>query len=262
MVRDREQMSDVYLSPTEVARKLGVTPKALRLYERVGLLSPRRCQNGWRVYGAVEMSRLHQVLALKGLGFSLTQIAELLSSRFETLDAVLDVQERYLEHQHTRLANALALVRRARTRLAAGETLSVDDLANLTTEATMTVSRETMQEIFKPLIEKHFTPAELEEIGARRDAYPDSNADWQALMAEAKDLMRTVDPASPQAVAFARRWKTMMDAFTGGDLALALKIKTVWQDAFRDPAAAPKLPASPELFAFVGEAMKNLGKAG
>ena len=75
------------LSPTEVARRFGVSIKALRLYERRGLLKPLRSEAGWRTYGPDQIARLHQILALKGLGLSLASIGQLLASA-DTLDAV------------------------------------------------------------------------------------------------------------------------------------------------------------------------------
>lgn len=39
---------DVHLSPSETARRFGVSVKALRLYERRGLLQPLRSEAGWR----------------------------------------------------------------------------------------------------------------------------------------------------------------------------------------------------------------------
>jgi hypothetical protein len=39
-------------------------------------------------------------------------------------------------------------------------------------------------------------------------------------------------PASPAALDFARRWKAMVDGFTGGDPAIASKVKAVWNGGF------------------------------
>ena len=91
------------LSPTETARRFGVSFKALRLYERHGLLKPLRSKSGWRTYGPDQIARLHQILALKRLGLPLARIAQVLASA-DTLDAVLAVQEQ-----------ALAQFRRSRT---------------------------------------------------------------------------------------------------------------------------------------------------
>ncbi|HRD47212.1 MAG TPA: MerR family transcriptional regulator, partial [Caulobacter sp.] len=48
---------DRYLNASEAARRLGVSVKALRLYEKRGLLTPPRTGAGWRVYGPAEMAR-------------------------------------------------------------------------------------------------------------------------------------------------------------------------------------------------------------
>jgi DNA-binding transcriptional MerR regulator len=53
----------------------GVTAKALYLYERRGLLTPRRSRAGCRHYTAHELIQIERIVALKGLGLSLQQIA-------------------------------------------------------------------------------------------------------------------------------------------------------------------------------------------
>ena len=65
-----------FLSPLETARRLGVSVKALRVYEDKGLVEPVRTQAGWRAYGPEQMARLHQILALKRLGLPLKMAAK------------------------------------------------------------------------------------------------------------------------------------------------------------------------------------------
>src|SRR5262249_11370430 len=137
-----------HLSPAEVARRVGVSAKALRLYEARGLLKPLRSEVGWRTYGAGEIARLHHILALKRLGLPLAQIEELLSRRAVSLERVLAVQEEALSREEMRVSQALALVRAARGKLAEGNTLSIDDLIQLTKETTMTTRNETMKSVF------------------------------------------------------------------------------------------------------------------
>ena len=43
------------LSASDAASQLGVTTKALRLYEQRGLMAPGRTPAGYRVYGPDEM---------------------------------------------------------------------------------------------------------------------------------------------------------------------------------------------------------------
>ncbi len=40
------------ICPAEAARRLGISIKALKLYERLGLVHPLRTQKGWRLYAA------------------------------------------------------------------------------------------------------------------------------------------------------------------------------------------------------------------
>lgn len=57
-----------------------VSVKALRYYDELGLLRPARVDEftGYRYYSANQLGRLHRILAMKDMGLSLMQIAQLL----------------------------------------------------------------------------------------------------------------------------------------------------------------------------------------
>jgi len=81
---------------------------------------------------------------------------------------------------------------------------------------------------------------------------------WQELFSEAERLMASGDPATPEALDLARRWKAMVDAFTGGDPVMESKVTGVWADAFDDPHTAARLPATRAMFGFVAQSMRIL----
>jgi effector-binding domain-containing protein len=58
-----------------------VTVKTLHHYDQLGLLKPLQVDRftGYRYYGLEQLSRLNRILALKDLGFSLQQIAQVLA---------------------------------------------------------------------------------------------------------------------------------------------------------------------------------------
>jgi DNA-binding transcriptional MerR regulator len=58
---------------TELCKAFGITPRALRLYEDKGLLSPRRI-NSARVYTRRDRARLSLILRAKAIGSSLADI--------------------------------------------------------------------------------------------------------------------------------------------------------------------------------------------
>lgn len=128
------------LKAAETARRFKISTKALRLYEDMGLIRPPRTPTGWRSYGPPELARLHQVLALKSLGLSLKQIAQLIRGRVPDLDEVLRLQEAAFRARIAGDQRRLALLSAVRARLARGEDLSIDDIIQLAGE---TVSRIT-----------------------------------------------------------------------------------------------------------------------
>ena len=249
-------MSERCYSPAEVSRLMGVSPKALRLWEARGLVTPRRLASGWRVFGHAEIARLTQVLALRALGLPLGRIAELLAG--VGLDETLAAHEAVLEAQTAKAAKALATVRSARAKLAAGQALSVDDLATLAKETAMTSDTAEMGRLFKPFVERHFTEAERDAIKASAAPYDrDAVARvWDSLFAEAKALMAANDASSPRALDLARRWKEQASAFSV-DAATQAKARAVWDEAMADPDVAPRLPVDPAVFAFMRRIVKG-----
>jgi phosphoribosylaminoimidazole-succinocarboxamide synthase len=136
------RMSERYLSPSETARRLGVSVRALRLYERKGLVRPARTLAGWRVYGPAEIERLHHVLTLKSLGLSLARITQLLGGRAADLAALLALQEDVLTIRINDLQRARKAVRSARATISREGRLSLEDLIDLIRETTMTTMDE------------------------------------------------------------------------------------------------------------------------
>jgi DNA-binding transcriptional MerR regulator len=112
----------------EIAQEFQVTIRALRFYENLGLLHPRRDGNA-RQYD--DHDRLHLKMILKGkqLGFTLAQICEILVSRdkeygkgeleTELTATQIAAQINYLEQQRGHIEGAIATLRDAQQRLRA-----------------------------------------------------------------------------------------------------------------------------------------------
>lgn len=254
-------LSQRHLSTAETASALGITARALRLYEARGLVRPLRTQAGWRAYGPEAMGRLHQILTLKRLGLSLKAIGELLRGRRIGLEQVLALQEEALAQRQAEAEKALQLVRRARAELQAGRDLSVDDLATLTRETHVTerMNDEEMKALFDPLAQKYFSPEELKELEQRKlDAaeQEEVRAQWDALIAEAKALQAKGDPSSPQAIDLARRWMAMVNRFSSGNAEVNAKVGSMWKEAMSDPKTSGRLPFDMAVWNFVAEASK------
>jgi DNA-binding transcriptional MerR regulator len=120
-----------FLSPSEAARQLGVSAKALRLYEQHGLLTPVRTEAGWRAYGPEQMARAAEVAALRSLGLSLGQVARALGGDAQAIEPALAAHQATLEGQIRRLAATVDKVRAVRMSLGAGQVPLPGELAQL-----------------------------------------------------------------------------------------------------------------------------------
>lgn len=130
-------INEKLLTAAECASRIGLTVRALRLYEARGLLTPRRTEKNWRLYGAREIARLSEILVLKQLGLSLSSIVELLVGQETRFDDLLAVQQVNLTERRNQMECSLRLVTALREKTARGEVLNVEELLKLAKETQM-----------------------------------------------------------------------------------------------------------------------------
>lgn len=81
-----------------VAKATGLTPDAIRFYERNALLSPPpRTPGGFRQYGNADLETLAFIRRVQGLGFKLREIRALLKLRANRLQPCAPVRRRLQE---------------------------------------------------------------------------------------------------------------------------------------------------------------------
>ena len=89
----------------ELARRTGLSVRALHHYDAIGLLSPsRRTDGGARLYGREDLIRLHRIEALKQFACSLPDIQAALDSP----DGPLETLRRQIEASPLRDGRGLA----------------------------------------------------------------------------------------------------------------------------------------------------------
>jgi DNA-binding transcriptional MerR regulator len=120
-----------FLGPSEAARQLGISTKALRLYEQRGLITPGRTSAGWRAYGSAEIARATDIVELRALGLSLTEVARILAGDAQTLDRTLAAHKEALEDRVRQLSHTIGKVSRLRADLSRGEVPDARELIRL-----------------------------------------------------------------------------------------------------------------------------------
>jgi DNA-binding transcriptional MerR regulator len=120
-----------FLNPSDAARQLGISTKALRLYEQRGLITPGRTSAGWRVYGPAEMARAADIVELRALGLSLGEIARVFAGDAQTLNRTLVAHKEALEDRIRQLSQTVGKVTRLRADLSRGDVPVARDLIRL-----------------------------------------------------------------------------------------------------------------------------------
>ena len=100
----------------EIAALYGVGPDALRYYEKLGLIRPRRAENGYRIYDLNDIYRLTILRDLRSLGFSMERIGEYLRDLSVSNTLQLLDEERRLIREKMRALRAAESAIRARVR--------------------------------------------------------------------------------------------------------------------------------------------------
>lgn len=123
--------STEFLNPSEAARRLRVSAKALRLYEQRRLVVPVRTTAGWRAYGPNELAKAAEIVALRALGLSLAQVAQVLGGDAKRLEPALAAHQSTLEDRIRQLAITVEKVRGLRADLASSQAPAAGELARL-----------------------------------------------------------------------------------------------------------------------------------
>ena len=111
-----------HLTIGRIARDAGTGVETIRFYERQGLLAkPARTISGYRSYSPEVIRRLRFIRQAKALGFSLSEIKELLALRVTPGRSCSDVRQHAREKiaEIDRKITSLARMKRALEKLAA-----------------------------------------------------------------------------------------------------------------------------------------------
>jgi MerR family transcriptional regulator, thiopeptide resistance regulator len=246
-----------------IAAQFGISLKALRLYERLGLLKAPRTAAGWRVYGHAEIERLHAILSLKQLGLPLGRIAELLKSRSTDLTILLSVQEDMLLESRRESERALTLIRIAKVRVQEDGKLSAEELAALVRGISRTVIRSTAE--LEELAQRIYTPEQLAKFRNSAQSPQDAariGATWAQIYGDIDAMLPGGDPLSKKGLAIVRRAVALIQEQTRGDKELWNNSARFWREAVADPRMSDQVPMTRAHWDFLAKGMEKLEQRG
>jgi DNA-binding transcriptional MerR regulator len=227
-----------------LANRTGLSVRTLHWYDHIGLLRPsRRTASGHRIYGEADVVRLQQIRSLRHLGFTLEEIGEALRSPAFAPARVLRLHLSELKQrirQEQRLGRRLE---RLADRLDAAGTVSVDELMATIEEITLSEHNLTPEQL-----------AEVQERGRRLGpaAIKAVETEWPVLIASVRAAMeKGTDPADPRVQQLARRWRELVEQFTGGNPGIEKAVAQRYRD---DPELRARTGMDGALMGYVGRA--------
>ncbi len=203
----------------EFAELSGVTVKALHHYDRLGLLTPRRTEAGYRVYTELDLERLEQIVALKFLGLPLRQIKTIFERSSVALPDALRVQHQAIQEKQKLLTRAACAIRAAEESIKAGQRADPAILKKIIEVINMQQGVE--------LMKKYYT----EEAWERHRRYYENgpSPEWLEVYRDSNALLLE-DPGSPAAPALSDRWLKLSVRAFGGDSEVQTDSPTAWMD--------------------------------
>jgi DNA-binding transcriptional MerR regulator len=203
-----------------LAKETGLTVRTLHHYDELGLLVPHeRTPAGHRIYGAADVERLYQIVALRRLGFTLRDVAGALDGG----GGLEQIVRRQLASVHERIE----LERRLR------------GLLSRVLEALERAERPGVETVLKAIevtkmSEKYYTPDQLQALAERREQLGDEKIraverEWGEIFATLRAEMEAgTEPADPKFAPLRTRMSELIAMFTGGDAGIQRALHTMW----------------------------------
>lgn len=211
-----------YMTAGAVAKKMGVTVRALQHYDKEGLLPPSAMsEGGRRLYTDKDIIKLHQILSLKHLGFSLDDIRDRLIPLDTPTDVaqVLSEQASMIRDKIESLTESLSKIEALKTEVLEMQTVDFRKYADI-------IVNLEMKNSFYWLI-KHFDSETLDHIRTRFDKESGILFLQRFLHLQDEALRLQAEGVSPESqggLQFAKAYWDLIMEFTGGDTAMLPKL--------------------------------------
>ena len=139
----KKAIPENFMTVGELAKKMGTTVRTLQYYDKEGLLSPTtESEGGRRLYTHKDMIKLHQILSLKSLGFSLADIKNKLISLDtpEEVATVLNEQSLAIQQKIEQLTEAVTAIETLKNEVLQMQVVDFKKYADIIVNLQMNVS--------------------------------------------------------------------------------------------------------------------------
>jgi len=245
----------VYIIPMftikQISQLAHVTPRTLRYYDQIGLLTPEEIgNNGYRYYSDASLLKLQQILFYRELEIPLEQIKKIMSHKKFDLQSALEGHKRQLGKRIDRLNNLIATVDQTLKYIKGEDEMNKNVLFDAFNDEEQEKMEKEAMRIYDPetvkasnIKWKNYSVAEKQKISA------EGNAVYQGFV----DVM-SKGPDSQEAQACVQRWRDHINYFWVPNKEQLLGLADLYNDDPRFKKNFEKV--HPDLAHFVREAVR------
>jgi len=227
-----------YMTVGQIAKSMDVTVRTLQYYDKEGILTPSsESEGGRRLYTHKDIVKLHQIQAMKYLGFSLDDIKARLPSinTPQEVSAALTQQAAGVREKIKSLKRVLEAVEKLNAEVVQMDTVNWETYADIVT--LLQLKNDSYWVL------KHLSGGTTEHIRERfhNDEGTQLHENYQKLLKRAVETQRNGhSPESEQGQQLARDWWDYTMEFTQGDMGLLSELHKLgdglsdseWSDKF------------------------------
>lgn len=227
-----------FMTSGDLAKKMDTTVRTLQYYDKEELLKPSALSDGGsRLYTNKDMVKLHQILSMKFLGFSLDDIKHRLISLDKPQDVakVLSGQAQIIKEKISKLTEALSAIETLEDEVNQMQKVDFSKYADIIKLLQLKNENYWVVRVFDDKLMTHIRNHFMQDSGKLLFEK------WQSLcdeIAQLKILGET--PEGDKGQAIAKEWWKMVLDFTGGDMSMLPGLqkfnenKKDWSNEFKE----------------------------
>lgn len=208
------------LTVGELAKKMDITVRTLQYYDKEDVLKPSgRSEGGKRLYTKKDMVKLHQILSMKFLGFSLDEIKRNLIS-LDTPQEVIEIlgkQKEAVKKQMDNLTEALSAIEALQNEVSQMQEVDFSKYADIITLLRMKNEGYWVVKWFDEKLMTHIKDKFTLDPSIGITLYTQWNRMCDEIVAFKE---QGVTPESEKGQETAREWWELVLQFTGGDMSI------------------------------------------
>lgn len=208
------------LTVGELAKEMDVTVRTLQYYDEQGLLKPSsRSEGGRRLYTKKDMIKLHQILSLKYLDFSLDEIKDKLFSLDDPKEVakILENQAMIINQQIENLKSVLIATEALHKEVLQVEKVDFSKYADIISLLKQENKNYWVIKLFDDKLSDHIRNRFANDPTSGERLFEK----YSGILDKAVKLKKNNEsPTSSNSIKLAKEWWDMINEFTGGDFSI------------------------------------------